>query len=453
MFLKKSNFFSKISVKILLWYSAIFISNAIFLFLLAYFIVSATLRDKETTSISLEMEKILLDIQKYGLSNIDKHISHKEKEDFVIEILFKNKPLYVSENFKKLELGNKIIENIKSKKKFFTINLDDKTFKFQIYQATSYTIVVGKNVASTEELLEKFREIFFGMILFTMLLGIIGGLIALRKILLPIKSITQTAQYIINTGKLNERIKVENTQDELYDLSVIINKMLDKIEVLVKSLKETIDNVAHDLRTPLTRIKITSELALSEQSKLNPKDALLSCLDESDKILTLLNAIVDISQIETGSLRLNIEKIQLKKLIDDVIDLYDYVIEEHNMNLSVKCNENIYIYGDFNRLRQALSNLMDNAIKYNKPNGKISIKALKINDKICLFIRDTGIGIDAKDLPYIFERLYRADKSRSKQGLGLGLSLVKAIIKAHEAKIKVKSKLNCGTIFCTIFQH
>ncbi|MGC8821728.1 MAG: HAMP domain-containing sensor histidine kinase [Desulfurella sp.] len=421
--------------------------------MLAYFIVSATLRDKETTSISLEMEKILLDIQKYGLSNIDKHISHKEKEDFVIEILFKNKPLYVSENFKKLELGNKIIENIKSKKKFFTINLDDKTFKFQIYQATSYTIVVGKNVASTEELLEKFREIFFGMILFTMLLGIIGGLIALRKILLPIKSITQTAQYIINTGKLNERIKVENTQDELYDLSVIINKMLDKIEVLVKSLKETIDNVAHDLRTPLTRIKITSELALSEQSKLNPKDALLSCLDESDKILTLLNAIVDISQIETGSLRLNIEKIQLKKLIDDVIDLYDYVIEEHNMNLSVKCNENIYIYGDFNRLRQALSNLMDNAIKYNKPNGKISIKALEINDKICLFIRDTGIGIDAKDLPYIFERLYRADKSRSKQGLGLGLSLVKAIIKAHEAKIKVKSKLNCGTIFCIIFQH
>ncbi|MGC9102064.1 MAG: sensor histidine kinase [Desulfurella sp.] len=421
--------------------------------MLAYFIVSATLRDKETTSISLEMEKILLDIQKYGLSNIDKHISHKEKEDFVIEILFKNKPLYVSENFKKLELGNKIIENIKSKKKFFTINLDDKTFKFQIYQATSYTIVVGKNVASTEELLEKFREIFFGMILFTMLLGIIGGLIALRKILLPIKSITQTAQYIINTGKLNERIKVENTQDELYDLSVIINKMLDKIEVLVKSLKETIDNVAHDLRTPLTRIKITSELALSEQSKLNPKDALLSCLDESDKILTLLNAIVDISQIETGSLKLNIERIQLKKLIDDVIDLYDYVIEEHNMNLSVKCNENIYIYGDFNRLRQALSNLMDNAIKYNKPNGKISIKALEINDKICLFIRDTGIGIDAKDLPYIFERLYRADKSRSKQGLGLGLSLVKAIIKAHEAKIKVKSKLTCGTIFCIIFQH
>ncbi|SDC18933.1 Signal transduction histidine kinase [Desulfurella multipotens] len=453
MFLKKSNFFSKISVKILLWYSAIFISNAIFLFLLAYFIVSATLRDKETTSISLEMEKILLDIQKYGLSNIDKHISHKEKEDFVIEILFKNKPLYVSENFKKLELGNKIIENIKSKKKFFTINLDDKTFKFQIYQATSYTIVVGKNVASTEELLEKFREIFFGMILFTMLLGIIGGLIALRKILLPIKSITQTAQYIINTGKLNERIKVENTQDELYDLSVIINKMLDKIEVLVKSLKETIDNVAHDLRTPLTRIKITSELALSEQSKLNPKDALLSCLDESDKILTLLNAIVDISQIETGSLKLNIERIQLKKLIDDVIDLYDYVIEEHNINLSVKCNENIYIYGDFNRLRQALSNLMDNAIKYNKPNGKISIKALEINDKICLFIRDTGIGIDAKDLPYIFERLYRADKSRSKQGLGLGLSLVKAIIKAHEAKIKVKSKLTCGTIFCIIFHH
>ncbi|WP_291494109.1 HAMP domain-containing sensor histidine kinase [Desulfurella sp.] len=421
--------------------------------MLAYFIVSATLRDKETTSISLEIEKILLDVQKYGLSNVDKHISHKEKENFVIEILLKNKPLYVSENFRKLELGNKIIENIKSKKKFFTVNLDNKTFKFQIYQATSYTIVVGKNVASTEELLEKFREIFFGMILFTMLLGIIGGLIALRKILLPIKSITQTAQYIINTGKLNERIKVENTQDELYDLSVIINKMLDKIEVLVKSLKETIDNVAHDLRTPLTRIKITSELALSEQSKLNPKDALLSCLDESDKILTLLNAIVDISQIETGSLKLNIERIQLKKLIDDVIDLYDYVIEEHNINLSVKCNENIYIYGDFNRLRQALSNLMDNAIKYNKPNGKISIKALEINDKICLFIRDTGIGIDAKDLPYIFERLYRADKSRSKQGLGLGLSLVKAIIKAHEAKIKVKSKLTCGTIFCIIFQH
>lgn len=166
-----------------------------------------------------------------------------------------------------------------------------------------------------------------------------------------------------------------------------------------------------------------------------------------------MNAIVDISQIETGSLRLNIEKIQLKKLIDDVIDLYDYVIEEHGINLFVKCDENIFVYGDFNRLRQALSNLMDNAIKYNKPNGKISIKAFLINNKVSLFIRDTGIGISNTDLPYIFERLYRADKSRSKQGLGLGLSLVKAILKAHGAKVKVKSILNCGTIFCIIFQH
>jgi len=453
MFLKKSNFFSKISIKILLWYSAIFISNAIFLFLLAYFIVSATLRDKESTSISLEMEKILLDVQKYGMSNVNKHISHKEKEDFFIEILVKNKPVYINDNFKKLQPESKIIAKAKLKNTFFTIKSNERTFKFQPYKTKDLMIIVGKDVAGTEELLEKFREIFFGMILFTMLLGIIGGLIALRKILLPIKSITQTAQYIINTGKLNERIKVENTQDEFYELSIIINKMLDKIEVLVKSLKETIDNVAHDLRTPLTRIKITSELALSDQSKLNPKEALLSCLDESDKILTLLNAIVDISQIETGSLRLNIEKIQLKKLIDDVIDLYDYVIEEHGINLYVKCDENIFVYGDFNRLRQALSNLMDNAIKYNKPNGKISIKAFLINNNVCLFIQDTGIGIDNKDLPYIFERLYRADKSRSKQGLGLGLSLVKAILKAHEAKVRVRSILNCGTIFCIIFRH
>ncbi len=452
MFLKKNSFFSKISIKILLWYSAIFISNAIFLFLLAYFIVSATLRDKETTSISLEMEKVLLNVQKYGIANIEKHISHKEKEDFFIEVFVKDKPIYTNEVFKNLPPKNLINKKIQSKKTFFTLKYSDRTFKFQVYKMDHYTIVIGKDVAGTEELLENFREIFFGMILFTMILGIVGGLIALRKILLPIKSITQTAQYIINTGKLNERIKVENTQDELYDLSVIINKMLDRIELLVNTLKETIDNVAHDLRTPLTRIKITSELALSDQSKLNPKDALLSCLDESDKILTLLNAIVDISQIETGSLKLNIEKIQLKKLLDDVIDLYDYVIEEHGINLSVICNENIFIHGDFNRLRQALSNLMDNAIKYNKPNGKISIKAFKIDNKVCLFLKDTGIGISNKDLPYIFERLYRADKSRSKQGLGLGLSLVKAIIKAHKAKIKVRSILNCGTIFCIIFQ-
>ncbi len=453
MFLKKNKFFSfnKISIKILLWYSVIFISNAIFLFLLAYFIISATLRDKESTSVSLEMEKILLDIQKYGVSNINKHISHKEKEAFFIEVVLKDKVKYINDNFKNFKPNSNIIEKAKMAQNFFTIKANDRTFKFQSFKTQGYMVIVGKDVAGTEELLENFREIFFGMILFTMILGIIGGLIALRKILLPIKSITQTAQYIINTGKLNERIKVGNAQDEFYDLSVIINKMLDRIEVLINTLKETIDNVAHDLRTPLTRIKITSELALSDQPKLNPKEALLSCLSESDKILTLLNAISDISQVETGSLKLNIKRIQLKKLIDDVIDLYDYVIEENVISLSVKCRDNIFINGDFNRLRQALSNLMDNAIKYNKPNGKISIKCLLINTKACLFISDTGIGISEKDLPYIFERLYRADKSRSKQGLGLGLSLVKAILKAHNAKIKVRSKLNCGSIFCIIF--
>jgi signal transduction histidine kinase len=164
----------------------------------------------------------------------------------------------------------------------------------------------------------------------------------------------------------------------------------------------------------------------------------------------MLNTLMDISEAETGTMKLALETINLPDLIRSVIDLYEIIAEEKKITIHASLPDKLPIEADRVRIQQALANLIDNAIKYTPPGGRIEVSAEPDDQQVVIRVRDTGMGISTEDLPRIWDRLYRGDKSRSQKGLGLGLCLVKAVVEAHHGKVEVASQPGNGSLFTII---
>ncbi|MDA8090071.1 MAG: HAMP domain-containing sensor histidine kinase [Nitrospiraceae bacterium] len=314
--------------------------------------------------------------------------------------------------------------------------------------STDLILQVGKLTSNSKELIEHFRAIFLQILIPIFLIGVAGGLFFTFRALRPIRYLINTTRLIIDTGEISSRVPTGGRNDELKELSRLFNTMLEKIENLIRGMREGLDNVAHDLRTPITRIRGSAEMSL--RSEDNPdilKSTLADCIEETDRILTMLNTIMDISEAETGTMRLNLQNVKIAALINEVTDLYSYIAEEKNILIRTELQDELNLVADRNRLQQAIANLLDNAIKYTPAGGCIDIQTFQEYQNVIIRIKDNGIGVYPQELPKIWDRLYRGDKSRSQRGLGLGLSLVKAIIQAHKGHVEVSSVSGEGSVF------
>jgi len=306
---------------------------------------------------------------------------------------------------------------------------------------------VGYSTHVRRVYLESYRGIFLFIIGPIILFGIMVGTFVSRRALKPVQDLT-LATKSVRAGKMDARVPIGETDDELRELARQFNAMLDWIATLMNGMREALDNVAHDLRTPLTRMRASIEAAIQSDADVDRlREALLDCAEESQQIMNMLTTLMDISEAETGVMQLDLKPINVGDLVATIVDLYLYGAEEKGLTLETRVPHELIIYADAVRLRQALSNLVDNAVKYTPEGGRITIEAYEDAENVRMMVKDTGPGIPAADMPRIFDRLYRGDKSRSQRGLGLGLCLVKAIAEAHRGKIEVQNATGQGTVF------
>jgi len=306
---------------------------------------------------------------------------------------------------------------------------------------------IADTTEDREEILTAVDRLFGLTFLPILLLTGVGGLILARRALSPVRRLISLLQSILRTGEMTARAPLRGSGDELDSLSALFNSLLDRISILVETMKHSLDNVAHELRTPMTRFRGNAELALTENDSARIREGLLNAIEESDRILSTLHTLMDISEAEAGAMDLNIQPIKLTALVERVISLYEFVADEKRIKVTQRISPDLVVRVDIDRMTQALTNLLDNALKYTPAEGSVEFVAKDEKGSVELSISDSGAGIRPEDMPHIFERLYRGDKSRSSRGFGLGLSLVKAIVTAHGVSIHVESIPGSGSTF------
>tara|TARA_Y100001934_G_scaffold264242_1_gene340840 strand:+ start:837 stop:2216 length:1380 start_codon:yes stop_codon:yes gene_type:complete len=298
-----------------------------------------------------------------------------------------------------------------------------------------YNLIVGRDVSYENYLKERFFNTILSTSLLIIFLGLLGGYVLSRNFLNRISAINKTSLEIMD-GDLSMRLPTSSNNDELNQLSLNLNNMLDRLNKLMIGMKGVSDNIAHDLRTPLNKIRTNLEVTLMSNPNLESyRETLKEVIEDVDGVINTFNSLLAISRVDSGSVSLKKEKINIKNLIEDIIDLWEPLSEEKGIVLNNECKIDLYLAGNKNLLSQAISNLIDNSIKYGSDNNIVNVGSKKDKDNIIIWVSDTGPGIQEKDKEKVLDRFVRLDTSRNTTGTGLGLSLVASMIKFHNGTI------------------
>lgn len=299
-----------------------------------------------------------------------------------------------------------------------------------------YHLLVGRDMRSQERFQEALASAFFAALVVIVALGVVEGLVMSRAILGRIDAINQAAERIMHGG-VKHRMPVRGRHDEFDRLSENLNRMLDEIERLLGSIRAVTNNIAHDLRSPLNRLRNRLETALGESDAAQRADTIERAIGEADDLLATFNALLSIADAEAGTSRGNLLPVDLVALSQDVAELYEPLVEEQGLVLEKSIAGPATVSGNRQLLFQAIGNLIDNATKYGAAGGRVSLTVQTGSGGPEVVVADRGPGIPAADREHVLERFVRLDSSRSTPGNGLGLSLVAAIARLHNAVLRL----------------
>jgi signal transduction histidine kinase len=414
-----------------LWYSTLFVAGSLVIVLLTYVLTASSLEQRDQQIIQAKLGEYSAVYARGGLRSLAATVQAEQRtapERLFVRVVDSGSEAIVLSDREEWD---------PSKLETASLRLLDGTL-----------MQVGKSTEARQDLLARFRAALGLVTLSIIVIALTGGWLATQSALRPIRQLTMAVRRVIATGHTDERVPVGPHDDEIDELTRLFNEMLDKIEMLVTGMRGALDNVSHDLRTPLTRLRAAAEMALAaEPDPDRYREALADCVEETDRVLVMLNTLMDISEAESGAMPLKREPVRLSEVVDRAVDLYRDVADAKGVAVTVTAREDVVAPADRVRLEQVAANLLDNAVKYTPRGGHVFVEVGAEGRSALLRVRDTGVGISEAELPHIWERLFRGDTSRAERGLGLGLSLVKAIVEAHGGTVSVTSEPGRGSTF------
>ena len=455
----KHNIFNTIAFRLTLRFTGIFTICSSFLFLLFYYLATQTLQNQIDRELSDHASKFSAIIHTSGLMGarqlaILEAQAAGEKLIF-FRIVYPTGEVFASSRmsyWKNVHVSKPALQKLSVQKSniFETIEVPSTQQKARIL----YSYVAGNAILQTgvamdvySKFLFVFKLVYISAMGFIVLFSALSGWVLVRKALSGVATITKTAQNISGSN-LEARVQGTGNKDELDHLVVTFNSMLDRIEELVKSIREMSDNIAHDLKSPITRIRGFAELTLVQEENFEDyRNMAANTIEESDRLLDMINTMLMISRAEAGEGDFIFQTINLTAMIREACDLFAPLAEDKHIAFSNELKDHIFIVADIRMLQRAFSNLLDNAIKYTPEKGDIHITGFIENQTVIIKISDTGIGIPHEFHEKIFERFYRIDSSRTTSGTGLGLSLARTIVRRHKGDIHVTSHQNMGSVF------
>ncbi len=448
-----------LAFRLTLWYAGVFTLSSLTAFLIVYFSLSTMRLHQTDEGLSNEIAEFSALLASRDMNALTTFLNIEAESSGVKDMFFR----VMTADGKVLASSNMSSWNDIGVSKAALKRLADgvgRAFETQTVAERHHTIRVaygaispgmiiqiGQSREDDEEFLEMSRKIYgITLIVLMAAAGLVGWFLA-RRALQGLEEVTRTATAIAD-GSLEKRVSVKSGADEINRLATTFNVMLDRIQVLITGMREMTDNIAHDLRSPIARIRGIAEMTLTTHGSTEEYESMAaSTMEECDRLLEVINTMLDITEFEAGAAKLKREEVDLSALVRAACELFQPIAEDKGIALTADAPPGHFITGDVPRLQRMVANLLDNALKYTPSQGEVAVSIRGEEDKVVISVRDTGIGISEKDLPNIFKRFYRCDRSRSQAGTGLGLSLAQAVASAHGGSITVESALGKGSLF------
>lgn len=475
-----------LGLRLATWYAVIFLASALALVAVTYVLLSASLARYDRESIEAALVQFARGYVRGGVPALAREIDQAQ-------LTLQPGPLFVRtlgpgrdvvfftmpQQWRRFDLSQLRAPRLSGEQAWTTLSTGDGGDVLEVLSVRlpdGTLLQVGKSTERRTELLARFRRVLLVDLGLVVVIALVGGALVTYSGLQPLRALTDTVRGIVRTGRTEARVPPSRADDALGELGGLVNQMLERIDTVVSGMRGALDNVAHDLRTPLTRLRGIAESALASDDPTRQREALATCVEESDRVVAMLHALMDISEAETGTMALKREQVPMAELVQQAVDLYEDVAEDRGITIDVRVAPSLSACVDRVRVRQVIANLLDNAVKYSPDGGRIVVSATgrdadpgsmradrgvgiagqdvgtghagRVADgRVVLRVSDEGPGIPADQLPLIWDRLYRGDQSRATRGLGLGLSLVRAIVRAHGGDVAVESAPGAGSTF------
>jgi len=447
--------------RLTLWYAFSFILSSLLAFLVFYFSAFSYVYGRADTEILSEINEFSTLFTQGGLEEVKQEIllenETENTENVFIRLISRTGSELIAtdtSSWNDLTPDSGFLQAVSQEEDVLlqTRSMGNKPYEVRVaYKSLEPNVIlqIGFLLTSETLLMNAFEKIFgVTMIVVFLLSGSLGWWMA-RRALRGIEEVTETARQI-SGGRFSQRVPLKNRGTEIERLAKVFNHMLDQIQKLIQELKEITDNIAHDLKSPITRIRGEAEVILMKKRSIPEYEGMAaSTIEECDGLLEMINSMLDISEAEMGIQIMDFREIDLAGLVRDVCDLFEPFAEKEGLKLILQSPESVRLDGDTNKLQRLIVNLLDNAVKYTPRNGRITLTVSERTDGIIsMSVSDTGIGIAENHLPRIFDRFYRCDPSRSRtSGNGLGLCLARAIARSHGGEIRVRSEKGKGSNF------